>query len=104
MKSVTKFPHWKATHGLSFSQNLLPMAVAGDDGQEKLAALIRTYMQLGGHYIYVNVTDPATLREAQRHPEHYTDLVVRVHGMSAFFVNLDPLIQEDIITRAESSL
>lgn len=104
MKSVTKLPHSCATHGLAFSQSLSPNIVSGKVGTENLLALTRTYLNMGGVYVYYNIVDAKMLREAQEHPEKYQDLIVRVHGMSARFVTLDPLIQEDIITRVESGL
>jgi pyruvate formate-lyase/glycerol dehydratase family glycyl radical enzyme len=104
MKSATKLPHSCATHGLAFSQSLPPSSVLGEDGTDILLALTRTYLDMGGIYVYYNITDSKTLREAQKYPEKHQDLIVRVHGMSARFVTLDQLIQEDIITRIESGL
>ncbi len=100
-RSVTKFPHWKATHGLGFSQTLPPGVVTCSEDVEKLKSFIRTYLDMGGRYIHYNVQDVETLRDAKVHPEKHRDIIVRVHGMNAYFVNLDPLIQDDIISRAE---
>ncbi len=99
--SVTKFPHWKATHGLAFSQSLPPGVITCSEDVEKLKAFIRSYLDMGGRYIHYNVQDVETLRDAKVHPEKHRDIIVRVHGMNAYFVNLDPLIQNDIISRAE---
>ncbi|MCX5990890.1 MAG: hypothetical protein NTZ04_00945, partial [Chloroflexi bacterium] len=63
--------------------------------------LIRTYFDLGGWEIQFNVVSAETLREAQKHPENYKDLVVRVVGYSAFFVELEKAVQDDIIKRTE---
>jgi len=104
MRSVTKFEHWRASHGLAFSQSLYPSDVEGEEGTKKLLSLIKTYFDLGGYYVYINIVNEKVLRDAQKHPESYRDLVVRVHGMSAFFVNLDPMIQEDIISRVANRL
>jgi pyruvate formate-lyase/glycerol dehydratase family glycyl radical enzyme len=100
-KSVTKFPHWKATHGLAFSQSLPPGTITCPEDVEKVKAFIRTYLDIGGRYIHYNLQDVETLRDAKVHPEKHRDIIVRVHGMNAYFVNLDPLIQDDIISRAE---
>lgn len=99
--SVTRFPHWKATHGLGFSQSLPPGVVICSEDVEKLKAFIRSYLDMGGRYIHYNVQDVETLKDAKVHPEKHRDIIVRVHGMNAYFVNLDPLIQDDIISRAE---
>jgi formate C-acetyltransferase len=103
-RSVTKFPHWKATHGLAFSQTLPPATISCPEDAEKLRSFIRSYLDIGGRYIHYNVQDVETLRDAKVHPEKHRDIIVRVHGMNAYFVNLDPLIQDDIISRAEHRL
>lgn len=73
-----------------------------DPGQrEKLRAMLNVYFQKGGQELQINVVDTATLRAAQKNPEQFRDLVVRVAGFSEFFVNLTPQMQEDIIARAE---
>ncbi len=100
-RSVTKFPHWKATHGLAFSQSLPPGTITCPEDVEKVKSFIRTYLDIGGRYIHYNLQDVETLRDAKVHPERHRDIIVRVHGMNAYFVNLDPLIQDDIISRAE---
>ena len=75
--------------------------MAGEPGLENLVALIRTYFQLGGQHVQFNVIDSAILRAAQRHPEQYGDLVVRVAGFSVLFTTIDRVLQEDIIERTE---
>jgi pyruvate-formate lyase len=73
-----------------------------DDGQrEKLRAMLNVYFQNGGGELQINVVDSATMRAAQKNPEQYRDLVVRVAGFSEFFVNLTPDMQEEIIARTE---
>ena len=81
-----------------------PSALASDETQKKLLALIKTYMDLGGYHIQFNVVSTDLLRDAQVHPDQYRDLVVRVAGFSAFFVQLDSKLQEEIIARTEYSL
>ena len=68
---------------------------------EKLCSLIRTYFELGGQEIQINAVSREILQDAVRHPEEYRDLMVRVSGFSAFFVQLDPAIQNDILSRTE---
>jgi pyruvate-formate lyase len=78
-----------------------PAAVETNSGMMKWANLIRTYFDLGGWEIQFNVVSAETLREAQKNPEKYKDLVVRVVGYSAFFVELEKSVQDDIIRRTE---
>jgi len=66
-----------------------------------LIALIKTYLQLGGHHIQFNVVSAETLKDAQMYPEKYKDLIIRVAGFSAYFIHLDPVIQNEIISRTE---
>ena len=73
-----------------------------DEGQRgKLRAMVNVYFQKGGQELQINVVDTAMLRAAQKDPDQYRDLVVRVAGFSEFFVNLTPDMQEEIIARAE---
>ncbi len=65
---------------------------------------IRTYFKLDGHHIQFNVVTAKTLRDAQRHPEKYRDLIVRVAGYSDYFVDLGIDLQNDIIKRTEHKL
>lgn len=78
-----------------------PTPLSTAEGLKKLIALIKTYMDLGGHHVQFNVVSAKTLRDAQIHPENYKDLIVRVAGFSAYFIYLDPVIQNEIISRTE---
>ena len=75
--------------------------VANPTQREKLRAMLNAYFAAGGEELQINVVDTATLRAAQKNPEQYRDLVVRVAGFSEFFVNLTPDMQEEIIARTE---
>jgi formate C-acetyltransferase len=75
--------------------------IADPSQREKLRAMLNVYFQNGGEELQINVVDTATLRAAQKNPDQYRDLVVRVAGFSEFFVNLTPEMQEDIIARTE---
>jgi formate C-acetyltransferase len=79
-------------------------ALKGEEGLEKLMAFIKTYMSQEGIQLQFNIVDSTILRDAQRRPELYRDLIVRVWGFSAYFVTLTPEFQENIITRAEHTL
>jgi len=78
-----------------------PSALKDKKGLIKLLALIKSYMDLGGHHVQFNVVGADTLRDAQLNPENYQDLIVRVAGFSAFFIHLDPIVQNEIIKRTE---
>jgi formate C-acetyltransferase len=100
-KSVAKLDHEIASNGTLFNQKFLPNALKGETGLGNLAALIRSYFSLGGLHVQFNVISKETLEDAQRNPEQYRSLVVRVAGYSAFFTSLDRSLQEDIIARTE---
>ena len=66
-----------------------------------LTSLIRSYFSLDGHHIQFNVIDAETLKDAQKHPERYRDLIVRVAGYSDYFNDLGEDLQNEIIARTE---
>ncbi|MBU2608386.1 MAG: hypothetical protein KKF26_03635 [Chloroflexi bacterium] len=80
-----------------------PTALKNTSGLRNLTALTKTYAEMGGHHIQFNVVSAETLKDAQLHPENHRDLIVRVAGFSAFFIQLDPVVQEEIIKRTELS-
>jgi formate C-acetyltransferase len=82
---------------------LTPGLVAGEDGIEKWANLVRTYFRMDGHHVQFNVITADALREAQAHPEQHRDLIVRVAGYSDYFCDLSAELQEEIIARTEHS-
>ena len=98
IRSAAKMDHVK-TGGTLLNQKFMPRALAGEEGIEKLAALIRSYFRLGGHHIQFNVVDAETLRAAQRNPEAYRNLIVRVAGYSDYFCDLGRALQDEIISR-----
>ncbi len=85
--------------GTLLNQRFEPAALAGDGGIARLASLVRGYFRQGGHHVQFNVVDEATLRAAQKRPEAYRNLLVRVAGYSDYFVDLDAAHQEEIISR-----
>ena len=101
IKSVSNLEHINVAQGTVFNMKMHPAAVETRAGMAKWAGLIRTYFDLGGWEIQFNVLSAETLREAQKQPERHKDLVVRVVGYSAFFVELDKMVQDDIIARTE---
>jgi len=78
-----------------------PSALKKEEDLRKLGVLIRTYFSLGGKHIQFNVVNRQTLLEAQKHPESHHDLVVRIAGYSAYFVQLSRPMQDEIIGRTE---
>jgi formate C-acetyltransferase len=98
IKSLSKMDQVK-TGGTLLNQRFLPSVLDGEEAIEKLTQLIKTYFKIGGHHIQFNVVDSETLKDAQRHPEEYKDLLVRVAGYSDYFIDLDQYHQEEIIAR-----
>lgn len=102
--SVAKLDHFLASNGTLYNQKFLPSSLAGAQGLKNFAALVRSYFDHKGMHVQFNVIDKETLLEAQRNPEKYKDLVVRVAGYSAHFTVLAKEVQDDIISRTEHSL
>lgn len=102
IKSCAKLEQLK-TGGALLNQKFTPSVVAGPKGLARLAALVRSYFTMDGHHIQFNVVDRETLLDAQRHPEQYENLIVRVAGYSDYFNNLDKALQDEIINRTEQS-
>ncbi len=100
LKSAAKIDHLR-TGGTLLNQKFSPQIFEGEDSINKIVSLIRAYFKMDGHHIQFNVVDAETLREAQKHPENYRDLIVRVAGYSDYFVDLTPELQEEIINRTE---
>lgn len=102
IKSVSKMDHLR-TGGTLLNQKFTPSVLADENGINQLSNLIRTYFSLDGHHIQFNVVDRQTLLDAQKHPEEYKDLIVRVAGYSDHFRNLSKELQDEIIERTEQS-
>lgn len=100
IKSASKMDHIK-TGGTLLNQKFSPQVLEGEQGLEKLAHLIKSYFRLEGHHIQFNVVGADTLRDAQRNPEKYKGLIVRVAGYSDYFNNLSEGLQDEIIARTE---
>jgi formate C-acetyltransferase len=100
IKSVAKMDHVR-TGGTLLNQKFTPQLLKDDDALGKLVHLVRTYFKLDGHHIQFNVVDAATLRAAQKNPEQYRSLIVRVAGYSDYFCDLGQALQDEIIARTE---
>jgi pyruvate formate-lyase/glycerol dehydratase family glycyl radical enzyme len=101
VKSVATLEHINLVQGTIFNMRMHPASLETKAGRLGWMDLVRTYFDLGGWEIQFNVVSGDTLIKAQQHPEQYRDLVVRVVGYSAFFVDLDKAVQDDIISRTE---
>ncbi len=104
LKSVAAFDQKNFSNGTLLNMRFHPTALSNESGKGKLIALIKTYFALGGMEMQFNIVSAKTLRKAQEHPEEYRDLVVRIAGFSAYFVELYKASQEDIIRRTELNL
>ncbi len=100
LRSVAKMDHGR-TGGTLLNQKFTPQLLADDTGLNSLVQLVRTYFQMGGHHIQFNVVDAETLKCAQKTPELYRDLIVRVAGYSDYFCDLSETLQNEIIARTE---
>ncbi len=100
-RSVAKLNHELVTNGTLLNQKFSRDLMNSDEGKQGLGDLIRSYFDLGGWHIQFNVVDAKVLREAQTKPQDHKDLIIRVAGYSAFFVELDSKVQDDIINRTE---
>lgn len=100
IRSCSKMDHL-ATGGTLLNQKFSPSVVAGENGLNQMANLIRAYFTMDGHHIQFNVIDKETLIRAQQNPEEYKDLIVRVAGYSDHFRNLSKELQDEIIERTE---
>jgi formate C-acetyltransferase len=99
IRSVATIDQTMFANGTLLNMKFSPSALNGKDGIAKLSQLIQTYFELGGMELQINVISAETLKDAQKHPENYKNLVVRVAGFSAFFVELHITGQNDLISR-----
>ena len=90
--------------GMALNLKIHPSALVANDGVDKLEDITKAYFEQGGMEVQYNVVDAATLRKAQQNPDEYHNLVVRIAGFSAYFVDMTPAMQEDIISRAEHNI
>ncbi len=101
MKSVARLDHGLCYNGTLYNMKFTPDLFASPANREKFSQLIDAYFKLGGLHIQFNVVSREVLEDAKTHPENHRNLIVRVAGYSAFFVELDPFVQDEIIARTE---
>jgi formate C-acetyltransferase len=89
--------------GTLLNVRFVPALLKTDADVRKLGSLIREYFRLGGHHIQFNIVDTETLLDAQKHPDDYRDLLVRVAGYSDYFNDMTSQLQDEIIARTENN-
>jgi pyruvate formate-lyase/glycerol dehydratase family glycyl radical enzyme len=100
MKSAGKMDHVR-TGGTLLNMKFTPQLLSDEPGMEKLTRLIRSYFRMDGHHVQFNVVSAKILKEAQKNPQKYRNLIVRVAGYSDYFVDLTTELQDEIIKRTE---
>lgn len=101
IRSFTKPELMKVANGGPLTLEFHDSVFRGEEGIGKVAALVQTYIRMGGHQLQLNATNAEVLRDAQKNPQNYKNLIVRVWGWSAYFVELDKIYQDHLIKRAE---
>ena len=102
IKSLGKLDQTKSG-GTLLNVRFVPTLLKREEDMKKMASLIRTYFKFGGHHIQFNIVDTKTLHDAQKHPEDYRDLLVRVAGYSDYFNDMTEQLQNEIIARTENN-
>lgn len=100
INSVNRLDFTQTANGINFNIKLDPFTLRGRTGRAALKSLIKTYFRRGGMQVQVNVLDPQVLIDARAHPERHPNLLVRVSGYSAYFNDLTPAMQAEIIQRS----
>ncbi|MDR2664659.1 MAG: hypothetical protein LBC21_00070 [Oscillospiraceae bacterium] len=104
LSSVSKIEQVNYSNGTLLNMKFSPSCINGEEGVKKLSQLIQTYFDMGGMEMQLNVISADTLKDAQQNPDNYKNLVVRVAGFSAYFVELHITGQNDLISRTELSI
>jgi formate C-acetyltransferase len=105
ISSLNKVDTSKAGHGAVLDLKFHPSVLEGDEGLKKLVSFVKAAFKSGSAItLQINVVDRETLLKAKEKPEQYRDLLIRVRGYSAYFVDLEPWLQEQIIERTELRL
>ena len=101
IKSLGKLDQTKSG-GTLLNVRFTPALMRREQDMAKVGSLVRTYFKFGGHHIQFNIVDTATLLDAQKHPDQYRDLLVRVAGYSDYFNDMTAQLQNEIIARTEN--
>ena len=100
INSATKREHMEDSDTLLFNMKVSPLTLKSTAGIRSFIALLKTFFDRGGNHMQFNMMDQKILIEAKKHPEQHRDLMVRVAGYSAYFVDLSPIVQDEIIARS----
>ena len=101
VRSMSKLDHMEVLQGVLYNQKFSPSVLSAPNSAALLADYVRAWCDLGGHHIQFNIVSSDDLKEAQRRPDDYRDLIVRVAGYSAYFAELNANTQNEIIARTE---
>lgn len=104
MCSASKMDHERISNGSSLNIKLLPKIFDTEEGRRRFESMLRGYFDMGGAHVQFNVVDNEMLRDAQKNPDNYRGLIVRVSGYVAYFVDLGESLQNELISRTELSL
>ena len=104
LQSLGKLPHESIDGGTLLNIKFTPQVIQGKEGRARISAFLKTFLDLDVFHVQFNVVSHEILRCAQKHPEDYKSLLVRVAGYSAYFVELSKEIQEDILSRTAHEL
>ena len=104
LRSMTKPDLKRVINGGPLTLEFHDSMFSTPDAAEKVGAYVRQFIRMGGHQLQLNAVNAATLRDAQAHPERYPQLIVRIWGWSAYFVELDRAYQDHVIARQEYAL
>ena len=99
--SVSKIDHVQLTNGSVLNMRFNPETLKTEEAKKKFSSMLRNFLETGGFFVQFNIVDTETLRDAQKNPDKYRDLLVRVATYSAYFVELGENLQNDIINRLE---
>lgn len=101
LKSVSHLPHARFTQGTQLNMKFEPDLIKGENGMTHAMNMVKTMSVLGVYHAQINCVDRETLIDAQKHPNDHRDLLIRVAGYTAFFVELGKETQDEIIGRTE---
>jgi formate C-acetyltransferase len=99
LNSAAKIDYGVITNGVALNLEFSPRYFMGEKGTQDFESLLMTFFDQGGMHLQCNIMDKTALIDAKKHPEKYPDLIVRPAGFSIRFINLSPLVQDEIISR-----
>jgi formate C-acetyltransferase len=104
LRSILKARFYEHSYVQALNQKFTPTLLGSDESLDKLVTMTNAFLKNGGTHIQYNIVDTEELLDAKAHPEAHKDLIVRVGGFSAYFVQLSPQIQDDVILRSDQAL